>query len=143
MIPRYPCPQNHYQAVKNVFLYNYRYFQSHRTDSQGCWDKPITRAIFLHGMTYTRKFSQTLYLYGTQLLQSHDRGQNWLYVLGFPARLTTEEGVLDGTGTDRHVHRITRMAFDEGGHYAFLTNKLEVLEPNFALSNLYLKIHFP
>lgn len=68
-----------------------------------------------------------------------------MFLLGFPRSSVFGKESLVGSGTgtptNRPVHRIIRMAFDFGGHFAFITNKLEVkrLSARYFVSNYELQ----
>lgn len=148
VIPRYPCVDEHREAVSNVFVYDERYFKPQRRGSEtldGChvaFENRLDFHIFLHGMAYPRAFTNHLFLYGSRLLQSSNNGRSFMILKGFPERFHEYlvphlSGAIPNQGNpsgapgadlkrNRPVHRIVKMAFDEGGHYAFVTNKLEV-----------------
>lgn len=151
IIPRYPCIDEHKEAVANVFAFDRRYFDKHYrggTVINGCHAAHEDRLdfhIFLHGMTYPRALSNHLFLYGSRLLQSTNNGKNFMFLKGFPQKFHSFVSFDQGGGgnapggssqikRNRPVHRIIKMAFDDGGHYAFLTNKLEV--------HLYVCLHW-
>lgn len=146
MIPRYPCVDEHREAVANVFVYDESYFKPQRRGTEmldGCHvahEDRLDFHIFLHGMTYPRTFTNHLFLYGSRLLQSTNNGRSFMILKGFPEKFqeylvhhlsgAIPNPIDQSNGGEvkrnRPVHRIVKMAFDDGGHYAFLTNKMEV-----------------
>jgi len=128
IIPRVPCLDEHREGVPNVVQFNSEYFRKGDPavvkSKYGCHTESSDQAakIYLHGITYTRTYNSHMFLYGNKLLQSNDGGVTFVYLTSFPEktpRYKCESSAL-------RYHRIRLMAFDESGHYAFLTSKREL-----------------
>ncbi|ODM93112.1 Cation channel sperm-associated protein subunit gamma 1 [Orchesella cincta] len=141
VIPRKPCLDQHHESIKNTFLFDKTYF-IHKTvgtgQEYGCYDdgnrkeKYIDSYVYLTGMTYTRH-AKTIIKWQKPLCSLYAVHQ-WYCTIRLSAQkiryelwLVEQPQVLGVVEVfHREVHRIMLMAFNDKGHYAFLTNKLEL-----------------
>lgn len=129
VIPRVPCVDHHKESIPNVVQFSKEYFnQGDSSKNHGCHtvsnDAVSFNKLYLHGLTYTRTYSHHLFLYGNKLLQSTDGGKTIVLLRSFPHKPKAGEYKCDPSGES--YHRIKHMAFDDLGHYAFLTSKREL-----------------
>lgn len=130
IIPRIPCQDEHEESIPSVVQFSKNYFRQGEPDQvkgdYGCHTKSENKKeenkIYLHGMTYTRSYNHHLFLYGNKLLQSTDGGETFVQLTSFPIK--GEDYKCKKSGLS--YHKINVMAFDDLGHYAFLTSKREL-----------------